>query len=128
MDKYPVVASAVYLGGENFSYAGPVFRVLLGELEPAEYVQSIRGKALCCSGSSCEWEIRNIFRKLECDDDRRLSEISLVYAFLGSASLLQDKRGSDNTAVEAFFSIVRMIGLKHRLATNSMCAPLVSIR
>ena len=128
MDTYVVIASAVYLGGENLPYAGPVFRVLRGELETTEYVQSIRGKSLCLSGSSCEWKTRNIFRKLGSDEDRRRSEISLVYAFLGAASIIQDKRGSGNTAVEAFFPIVRILGLKPRLATNSTCAPLVSIR
>ena len=128
MDTYAVIARAIYLGEKHLPYTGPVFRVWRGELEPTEYVQSIRGKSLCCSGSSCEWEIRNIFRKLERDEDRRLSEISLAYAFLGAASIIQDKRGSDNTAADAFFSIVRMLGLKPRLATNSMCVPLVSIR
>ena len=66
--------------------------------------------------------------KLESDEDRRLSEISLAYAFLGADAIIQDKRGSDNAAVGAFLSIVRMIGLKHRLKTNSMCVPLESIR
>ena len=93
------------------------------ELEPTAYVQSVRGKPICCSGSSCGWEMRDIFRKLETDEDRGISEISLVYAFLGSASILHDKRGSDNTTVGGFFSILRMLGLRPRLRMNSMRAP-----
>ena len=127
MDTYAVLASAVYLGEGNLPYAVPVFRVLHGELEPTEYVQSIRGNPLFCSGSSCEWKIRNIFRKLDSDEERRLSEIFLVCAFLGAAAIIKDKLGSDNTAVEAFFSIIRMVGLKPRLTMNSMCVPLESI-
>ena len=112
LDSFVVLESALYLGEKNLPSTGPVFRVLRGELEPNAYAQPIRGKPLCCSGSSCEWEIHNIFTKLESGDDRHISEISLVYAFLGAASIIQDKRGSDNTAVEGLFPILRMLGLR----------------
>ena len=88
LDTFVVVASAIYRGEKNSPYTGPVFRVLRGELEPTAYAQPIRWGPMCGSGSSCEWEIRNIFRKLESDDDRQISEISLVYAFRGAASII----------------------------------------
>ena len=60
---------------------------------------------------------------MESDDDRRISEIALVYAFLGEASILQDKRGSDNASVDGFSSILGMLGLRPMLRMNSMCVP-----
>ena len=94
--------SALYLGEKNLPYAGPLFRVFRGELEPADYAQPIRGKPLCRSGSSRAWGIHNIFRKPETGEGIGVSEISLAYSYLQAEYILQDKRGSDNAAADAF--------------------------
>ena len=83
---------------------------LRGELEPPPTRIPFMESRFAALVRRANWKIHNIFRKLESDDGRQISEISLVYAFRGAESIIQDNRGSDNTSVEAFSLLSECLG------------------